>query len=35
MLGDLSGTSLPEFMENYLSRYFASFGNSLPPAGPL
>ena len=28
-----SGASLPEFMENYLSRYFASFGNSLPPPG--
>ena len=30
---DLSGTSLPEFMENYLSRYFASHGNALPPPG--
>jgi two-component system nitrogen regulation response regulator GlnG len=30
---DFSGTSLPEFMENYLSRYFASFGNGLPPQG--
>jgi two-component system nitrogen regulation response regulator GlnG len=30
---DFSGTSLPEFMENYLSRYFASFGNTLPPQG--
>ncbi len=30
---DFSGASLPEFMENHLSRYFASFGNSLPPPG--
>jgi two-component system nitrogen regulation response regulator GlnG len=30
---DVSGASLPEFIENYLSRYFASFGNSLPPQG--
>jgi two-component system nitrogen regulation response regulator GlnG len=30
---DYSGTSLPEFMENYLSRYFASHGNALPPHG--
>ena len=30
---DYSGTNLPEFMENYLSRYFASFGQSLPPLG--
>ena len=30
---DYSGTSLPEFMENYLSRYFAGFGQNLPPAG--
>ncbi len=30
---DLSGSSLPEFMENYLSRYFAGFGQGLPPAG--
>jgi len=30
---DLSGASLPEFMENYLSRYFASFGTGLPPPG--
>jgi len=30
---DLSGASLPEFVENYLSRYFASFGTGLPPAG--
>jgi two-component system nitrogen regulation response regulator GlnG len=30
---DFSGTSLPEFMENYLSRYFASFGTALPPQG--
>ena len=30
---DTSSGSLPEFMENYLSRYFASFGNSLPPPG--
>jgi two-component system nitrogen regulation response regulator GlnG len=28
---DMSGASLPEFMENYLSRYFASFGGGLPP----
>ena len=32
---DYSGTSLPEFMENYLSRYFAGFGQNLPPHGPL
>ena len=25
--------SLPEFMENYLTRYFGSFGQDLPPAG--
>ena len=31
--GEISSGSLPEFMENYLSRYFASFGQSLPPAG--
>ncbi len=30
---NFSGSSLPEFMENYLSRYFASFGNGLPPPG--
>jgi two-component system nitrogen regulation response regulator GlnG len=30
---DFSGASLPEFMENYLSRYFASFGTGQPPAG--
>jgi two-component system nitrogen regulation response regulator GlnG len=30
---DFTGTSLPEFLENYLSRYFASFGASLPPPG--
>ncbi|MCA3560928.1 MAG: nitrogen regulation protein NR(I) [Aestuariivirga sp.] len=30
---DFSGASLPDFMENYLSRYFASFGAGLPPAG--
>jgi two-component system nitrogen regulation response regulator GlnG len=30
---DFAGTSLPEFLENYLSRYFASFGASLPPPG--
>lgn len=30
---DFTGTSLPEFMESYLSRYFASFGSSLPPQG--
>ena len=30
---DLGGASLPEFMENYLARYFASFGTGLPPAG--
>jgi two-component system nitrogen regulation response regulator GlnG len=30
---DVSGASLPEFIENYLSRYFASFGSSLPPQG--
>ena len=31
--GEISSSSLPEFMENYLSRYFASFGQNLPPAG--
>jgi two-component system nitrogen regulation response regulator GlnG len=30
---DVSGASLPEFIENYLSRYFASFGSGLPPQG--
>jgi two-component system nitrogen regulation response regulator GlnG len=30
---DMSGSSLPEFMENYLSRYFAGFGHGLPPPG--
>jgi two-component system nitrogen regulation response regulator GlnG len=30
---DVSGATLPEFVENYLSRYFASFGAGLPPAG--
>lgn len=30
---DYSGTNLPEFMENYLSRYFAGFGQALPPPG--
>jgi two-component system nitrogen regulation response regulator GlnG len=30
---DVPGASLPEFMENYLSRYFASFGNGQPPPG--
>ena len=30
---DFTGTSLPEFMESYLSRYFAGFGSSLPPQG--
>jgi two-component system nitrogen regulation response regulator GlnG len=28
-----SADGLPEFMENYLSRLFASFGASLPPPG--
>ena len=32
-MSEFSTGSLPEFMENYLSRYFASFGQSLPPAG--
>ena len=26
-------SNLPEFMENYLSRYFAGYGQNLPPAG--
>jgi two-component system nitrogen regulation response regulator GlnG len=30
---DFNGASLPEFMENYLSHYFAGFGQNLPPAG--
>ncbi len=30
---EISTGSLPEFMENYLSRYFAGFGQSLPPTG--
>lgn len=30
---DYSGSSLPEFMENHLSRYFAEFGQGLPPPG--
>ena len=30
---DISGNSLPEFLENHLSRYFASFGQGLPPTG--
>jgi two-component system nitrogen regulation response regulator GlnG len=30
---DLAGASLPEFIENHLSRYFASFGGNLPPPG--
>jgi two-component system nitrogen regulation response regulator GlnG len=30
---DYTNASLPEFMENYLSRYFAGFGQSLPPHG--
>jgi len=28
-----SGGSLPEFMENYLSRYFSGYGQALPPSG--
>ncbi|MFM9975315.1 MAG: nitrogen regulation protein NR(I) [Beijerinckiaceae bacterium] len=28
-----SGTSVADFMESYLSRYFASFGSELPPDG--
>ena len=28
-----AGASLGEFTENYLSRYFASFNNGLPPSG--
>ena len=28
-----SASSLAEFAENYLARYFAGFGQSLPPAG--
>ena len=32
-MNDAGSGSLPEFMENYLSRYFATFGQSLPPAG--
>ena len=30
---DMSASSLPEFMENYMSRYFAGFGSNLPPPG--
>ncbi len=30
---DYSSTSLPEFMENFLSNYFARFGQTLPPPG--
>ena len=30
---DHDGMDLQEFTENYLTRYFASFGQSLPPAG--
>ena len=30
---NFTGKSLPEFMEHYLTRYFASFGGSLPPQG--
>lgn len=30
---DFTASSLPEFMENYLSRYFAGFGTGLPPQG--
>ncbi len=32
-VSEISTGSLPEFMENYLSRYFAGFGQSLPPSG--
>ena len=32
-MNEAGSGSLPEFMENYLSRYFASFGQSLPPLG--
>jgi two-component system, NtrC family, nitrogen regulation response regulator GlnG len=28
-----NGANLPEFLESYLVRYFASFGNQLPPKG--
>ena len=30
---EIGSGNLPEFMENYLSRYFASFGQGLPPSG--
>jgi two-component system nitrogen regulation response regulator GlnG len=30
---EISTGSLPEFMENYLARYFAGFGQALPPSG--
>ncbi|MCB1379012.1 MAG: nitrogen regulation protein NR(I) [Alphaproteobacteria bacterium] len=30
---EISSGNLPEFLENYLSRYFAGFGEMLPPHG--
>jgi two-component system nitrogen regulation response regulator GlnG len=32
-LDEAEPTNLAEYMENYLARYFAEFGGSLPPAG--